>query len=224
MHCDASAAWHCIRSRHKADVNIMDLPKDVMLAVNQAVLGQALNDPDLHHKAGIMAQIADLLKCDPASARTGFLNELMDLNADLLSQTEKKKVIERQKAKLQELEEAKVLVRKQIDHANANLTKAEIQKLRKKVNELNSVYQTVSATSKAVRKRLDDMGFSEDISDARFNRKKVREEALQQEISELEKEVAQFEGVAASDDSFRAKTAELLIRIENFSSLYDVGH
>lgn len=202
----------------------MDLHKDVMSAVNHAVLGQALNDPELQHKAGILAQIADLLKCDPASARTGFLNELTDLNADLLSQTEKQKVIERQKAKLQELEEAKSLIRKQIAHANAHLSKAETQRLRKKVDELNAKYHTVCTTSKAVRKRLDEMGYTEEISDARFSRKKAQAEALEQEIRELDKEVGQFEGVHASDEAVRAKIADMRIRIENFTSLYDVNH
>lgn len=200
----------------------MDITKEVMSSVNQAILSDAVSDPELTHMASILSQIADILKCDPASVKTGFLNEMMDLNADLLSQSEKKKVIDGQSERLRELEEAKTQLRKLISHAKTHLTKTELNRLKNKVADLQKKHTSLVTSQKSVRAKLDAIGYSEDISESRFKQKKIQMAILEQEVSELADEADQYEGVDASDEAFRAKISEMRISIENFSSLYDI--
>jgi chromosome segregation ATPase len=200
----------------------MDITKEVMSAVNQAVLGEAISDPELNHMASILSQIADILKADPASAETGFLTELMDLNADLLSQSEKTKVINKQTETLKELDEAKAKLRKLISQAKSHYTKEEVNRLKTKLDSLIKKYTALAETDKSLRKKLHEIGYSESISESRFKEKKLQAALLEQEVSDLREEVKQYEGLEASDESFRAKIAEMRIKIENFSSLDDI--
>lgn len=201
--------------------HLMDVSLETMTAVVQAVLGPGFNDPELHQKAGLLAQVADVLKCDPASARNGFLNELLDLNADLLAQTEKQKVIERQKDKLKELDAAKDELKKQLSISKDSLSESEISRLKKKIEDLNRRFHAEHKAIKAAEKQLEDVGYKDELSDARLNKLMTREADLRQEVSQLKEQVAHFEGVEATTASFMAKIADMRIRIENIGSLYD---
>lgn len=199
----------------------MDVSKETMTAVVQALLGTAFNDPELHQKAGVLSQIADVLNCDPTAATTGFLNQLLDLNADMLSETEKQKVVERQKKKLAELDQAKDDLKKQIAVSSSTLSKSELARLKKKVDDLNKKFRVEYTTAKAAEKQLSDMGYTENISDAQMSKWMTREADLQQEVSQLQTQIGQFEGIEASNAGFRAAIADMRLRIENIGSLYD---
>lgn len=212
-------SFPAFRSEHLS--THMDVPKDTMTAVFQAVLGPEFNDPELHQKAGLLAQVADVLNCDPRAATTGFLNQLLDLNADILSQSEKQRATERQQMKSQELDQAKSDLKKQISMSASSLSVAELARLKKKVEDLNKKFRAAYATSKAAEKQLSDMGYTENISDVGISKWMTREADLQQEVSQLETQVGQFEGVEASNAGFRAAIADMRLRIENIGFVYD---
>lgn len=195
---------------------------EVMSAVNQAILGQHIVDPDIVHMAGMLSQVADVVKCESAaSAGNGFLNELSDLNADLLSQSEKQKVIAKQEEKLKELAKAKILVKKQLSQAESNLSKSEIEKLMTKVQDLNRKFTAEHSAAKTAKKKLDEIGYTPDISQANVKRLERRIEDLESEINALEEELSPFEGVEATNADFRAKIAEMTAKIEDIGSLFE---
>ena len=193
----------------------MDASKDVASGVVATILGQAAHDGELSLKAGLLAQVAELLKCDAASASDGFLEELLDLKADLLSQAEKQKVIAKQKAKLEELEGVRELLRKQTVQSSVSLTKSEVLRLKKKTDELVHAYNQAHAASKAAQKRLDDIGFTADISDASFRKWEARVGALQQEVTDLEEQDALFDGLEPTNAAFKSRITELEIRVSS---------
>ena len=191
---------------------VMDLPRDVIAALNQAA-----SDSDLTAKATLLSQIADVLACDVSSASSGFLNEFAHLNAELLAQGEKERVIDRQRAKLADLDVAKDELRKQIAIAKKTLTAVEVQRMQKKLEEMNSKFHEEHSAAKTLERQAVGLGYSEDISDDRMRKLQARELALKQEVEELQKEVSPFEGIEATNEAFRDKIRQVSYDIENLA-------
>lgn len=168
--------------------------------VVENLLGEALNDAELQGMRRLLESFAKVLTCDLSDAITGFAEEIANLHADFLANDRKKQLIDQLRMADDHFQKETSRIKKQHEKFTSDLAVWKANGGNKQANELHDKYRASRSKLESMDKLLKANGYKDEISEESFKELDKKVSALQDEMAQLERELAPFEGLEEVDE------------------------
>jgi len=166
-----------------------------------------MNHP-IQDMASSLSKVASLLKADPDDVNGFFLDRLIDLSVQLLSESESMEFIKKQEDKMTQMTLENTQIKEMLETGRLQL-KDDYSK-KKHLEDLSNEIDSVIVRNSQVCKELEAIGFREELVDASIQDLEEKVRAKKEELNGLLKQLDKFSVLKeVSNNGLREATQQL---------------